>query len=164
VTGDVVADDTAADETVADETQLVTLVYSSSAAQPFRESALEQLLSEFRLANATRSITGMLLFRDGRFVQVLEGARRIVTDLAERIARDPRHEDMRVLLVEPIEARRFPTWTMGFRSVRRDADAIPEGYRDSFTDLEQSSDPTTIARALRELTLWFRVRESTPLV
>jgi hypothetical protein len=136
---------------------LVSLVYTSTASQPFRESALEELLTTSRRLNAERDVTGMLLYRDGRFIQVLAGERAVVTGLAQRIAADSRHHDMRVLLTESIPRRTFGEWTMGYRAIGGPAQT-PLGYRDSFADLDAGSDSGTVERALAELTLWFRVR------
>lgn len=143
-------------------TGLVSLVYTSTAAQPFRETALEELLSTCRTNNAQRAVTGMLLYRDGRFIQVLEGEGDTVDGLVEAIGRDARHRDLRVLMVEPLEHRRFADWTMGYRAFRSTSDAVPEGYRDSFEDLDSDADAATAERALSELTLWFRVRAGSP--
>ncbi len=142
---------------------LLSLVYTSTASQPFRATALDQLLAECRTRNARRNVTGMLLYRDQRFIQVLEGEAATVSDLADRIARDPRHRDMRVLMTERIAQRRFPEWTMGYRAFRDPSGAspAPAGYRDSFADLDASADEDTTSRALAELTLWFRVRSGT---
>ena len=139
---------------------LITLVYASTASQPFRETALDQLLVEFRRFNTENDITGMLLFRDGRFIQVLEGASSVVASLTERIGRDSRHHDMRILLSEPITERKFADWSMGYRSFRRGTAPVPAGFRDSFADLESATDASTTVRALGELTLWFRTREA----
>lgn len=136
---------------------LVSLVYTSTASQPFRETALEQLLRVCRRLNEARGITGMLLHRDGRFIQVLEGHPETVAGLVDIIRSDSRHHDLRVLLQEPIAERRFPDWTMGYR-VLRPGESRPSGYRDSFADLDAGSDIDTTVRALTELTLWFRVR------
>ncbi|MCM3780416.1 BLUF domain-containing protein [Microbacterium hydrocarbonoxydans] len=139
---------------------MLSLVYTSSASQPLRETALEQLLTQCRRNNAEADVTGMLLYRDGRFIQVLEGLADTVRELVERIRRDPRHHDMRVLLEERVPRRRFPDWTMGYRALRGGDDTVPAGYRDSFSDLETDSDEDTARRALAELTLWFRVRSA----
>lgn len=138
-------------------TGLVSLVYTSTASQPFRETALEQLLGVCRRLNDGRAITGMLLHRDGRFIQVLEGSPDTVADLVDTIRKDSRHHDLRVLLKEPIAERRFPDWTMGYRAFHR-GEGLPAGYRDSFDDLDAGADIDTTVRALTELTLWFRVR------
>ncbi|WP_144872400.1 BLUF domain-containing protein [Microbacterium sp. 1.5R] len=143
-----------------EDTGLRALVYTSNASQPFSEGALGQLLDECRQNNADAAVTGMLLYRDGRFIQVLEGEGDVVRGLAERIRRDPRHRDMRVLLEERLARRRFPDWTMGYRALRRDDESVPTGYRDSFSDLDADADDDTARRALAELTLWFRVRSA----
>ncbi|OAN40187.1 BLUF domain-containing protein [Microbacterium sp. H83] len=140
--------------------QLISLVYTSTASQPFRETALEELLSVCRTRNASRHVTGMLLYREGRFIQVLEGDPETVERLVETIGRDPRHRDMRILLTEQIEERRFGDWTMGYRAFRSGPDTAPAGYRDSFGDLDAGSDTAMSRRALAELTLWFRVRSA----
>lgn len=142
---------------------LVSLVYTSTAAHPFRESALEELLTTSRRLNAERDVTGMLLYREGRFIQVLEGARAVVTGLAQRIADDSRHQDMRVLMTESIPRRTFGEWTMGYRAIGGTPRTAPPGYRDSFADLTAESDRGTTLRALAELTLWFRVRSGAPV-
>lgn len=136
---------------------LLRLVYTSTAAQPFRETALEQLLEQCRRSNAVRDITGLLLFRDGRFLQVLEGPVEAVRRLVDTIADDPRHRAMRILLETPITVRLFSDWSMGYRSFRTGSTAAPAGFRDSFDDLVDG-DASTMERALFELTLWFRTR------
>lgn len=141
-----------------EDTDLISLVYTSSAAAPFRETALEHLLEECRRLNSERDVTGMLLYRGERFIQVLEGPASLVRRLAQTISQDPRHRDMRVLLDESIETRRFAEWTMGYRTLQSDAGALPTGFRDSFADLDDGEARSTTLRALQELTLWFRVR------
>lgn len=142
---------------------LVSLVYTSTASQPFRETALAELLATCRRLNAARDVTGMLLYREGRFIQILEGARSAVEGLVDVIRRDGRHHDLRVLLEEQIPARRFANWTMGYRAFRGAGDDSPDGYRDSFGDLDAGADRPTTVRALAELTLWFQVRSGAPL-
>lgn len=140
------------------EDDLVSLVYTSTAVRPLGDDALSGLLAQSRDANGARDVTGMLLYRDGRFIQVLEGARAVVTALAAAIARDGRHRGMRILLLEGTSARQFPDWTMGYQGLSQLADPRPDGYRDSFADLDVDSDRSTTLRALSELSLWFRVR------
>lgn len=142
---------------------MISIVYTSTASQPFRSSALEHLLTTCRRSNAERGVTGMLLYRDGRFIQVLEGAADVVDHLLETIRRDRRHHDLRVLLRDAITERRFGDWTMGYRPLRESAGDVPAGYRSSFDDLDAGSGTETARRALAELTLWFRVRSAPAL-
>jgi hypothetical protein len=141
-----------------DTTRLISLVYTSNAARDFDDKALRELLDECRFKNARHDITGMLLFRNGRFFQILEGPNRIVRDLIERIAGDPRHNNVRILIDADIERREFPDWTMGYRPMAVAEHAVPEGFRDTFEDLDRADEPNVVFRAARELSLWFRIR------
>ena len=138
---------------------LLSLVYCSTATQAFGDQELAQLLDTSRTANEARDITGLLLYRDGEFVQILEGEEREVEALMARIATDPRHTDVRVLLREPLHERRFADWTMGYQTLTAAEPRMADGYRDSFDDLRMG-DHDMIGRALMELTMWFRVREA----
>ena len=135
---------------------LISLLYSSTAAEPFDDHRLRILLEKSRAANTDRGITGMLLYRAGRFVQILEGPEPEVRALVERIGADPRHTAMRTLMDEPIERRAFAEWTMGYEPIAPPGER-PEGFRDTFADLE-GDDASATLRAARELSMWFRVR------
>ncbi|MDN3495158.1 BLUF domain-containing protein [Planococcus sp. APC 4015] len=136
---------------------LYSLVYSSTATEPFDPDALEALLGHSRAANSASGITGMLLYRRGRFIQFLEGPERPVRDLLDRISADPRHVGVRVMLDGHPETRQFGEWTMGYERSTEPASPAPEGFRSSFDDLDDADDDVVL-RATRELSLWFRVR------
>lgn len=138
---------------------LISLVYCSTARRPFTDDELEGLLVVSRVKNDARDITGLLLYRDREFVQILEGDRDDVTGLMSSISRDKRHHDVRVLLEEPIHTRRFENWTMGYQPLSAPDSGPAQGYRDSFDDL-RIGDHDMMGRALMELTMWFRVREA----
>jgi Sensors of blue-light using FAD len=55
----------------------------------------------------------VLCLSDGIFLQVLEGGRSAVSQLYNRIAADPRHRDVELLLYQEIAERRFAGWSMG---------------------------------------------------
>ncbi|MEH3088314.1 MAG: BLUF domain-containing protein [Microbacterium arborescens] len=141
---------------------LVSVLYTSNARAPFGDDDLRALLAQSRAANAQRDLTGMLLYRAGRFVQVLEGPESTVNALVQTIATDPRHTAMRVLIEQPIDQREFADWTMGYQPIAETTGDAPEGFRDTFDDLESSADPSATLRAARELSLWFRVRQQRP--
>lgn len=137
---------------------LLTVLYSSNATHPFDDDELGELLAQCRASNSRNDLTGMLLYRRGRFVQILEGPEQTVRDLLETIRSDERHTDVRVLIEEPISARAFADWTMGYQSVAEPTEPAPAGFRDTFDDLDGTTDATATLRAARELSLWFRVR------
>jgi len=98
-------------------TQLIHCIYASTAAAIFKESDIPALLDHARAANTERDLTGMLLYIDGGFFQVLEGDDAVVDEVYGRIERDPRHTKITLIIREPIAARDFGEWTMGFRTV-----------------------------------------------
>ncbi|WP_285036203.1 BLUF domain-containing protein [Plantibacter sp. ME-Dv--P-095] len=142
-----------------DEDQMLSLVYASTATQPFSDEDLTAMLATSRENNARSGLTGMLVHRDGRFLQVLEGPEAAVRGLMDTLSADPRHTGIRVMFEEPIRERQFADWTMGFERADSGSAADLDGYRDTFDDLDRD-DPTATMRALRELARWFRSRAS----
>lgn len=96
---------------------LCSLIYVSQAVHPMAEEDLKILLKFARHKNERLGITGMLLYRDGFFMQALEGQQETVDALFERIRQDNRHRDVLRIYRDPIKARSFPDWTMGFNKV-----------------------------------------------
>lgn len=143
-------------------TELSSLVYASTAASDFDDAALAALLQQARRANAARGITGVLLYRGGRFVQFLEGPEHEVRAVFETIAADPRHTGVRTLDEGRPAARQFAEWTMGYQPVREPVGPPPPGFRSTFDDLDDADDRDGVLRAIRELSLWFRARNRTP--
>ena len=144
--------------------ELVTVVYSSTAVDAFSEKDLAELLIRSCKNNARAGVTGMLLYRDGKFLQVLEGPQDIVQDRMSAITRDTRHHSVWVLLQEPISDRHFPDWTMAYPLVSATAAQEIPGYQSMFAettttkvrDVEKDKDPAQALRALRELIRWFQ--------
>ncbi len=110
---------------------MLSLTYMSTASSPFESKQMADLLTQSRENNERRGLTGMLLFKDGRFMQVLEGAEEDVRERYGVISADPRHTDIKTLLDESIEQRRFPHWSMGL-SDPDDADLRQAPGYDSF--------------------------------
>jgi hypothetical protein len=100
---------------------LIHCIYASLASPEFQEHHIPALLKQARESNRKHDITGMLLFLDGGFLQMLEGPALEIDAVYESIARDPRHTRVTPLLREPILRRRFSEWTMGFTNVERSA-------------------------------------------
>jgi hypothetical protein len=120
------------------------LVYISSATRPLSDADLEDLLGEARIRNRAFDITGMLIYDDASFIQVLEGGEEVVERLYQRIARDPRHRDLEVLLRGRLQARQFAGWSMGFQRLDR---IRPAGG--GFTDfLARGCSPEVMVRDL----------------
>ena len=83
------------------------LVYVSMAQEKMSKEDLLDILAQSREANAKAGITGMLLYKDGNFMQALEGEETAVRALYARICRDPRHRGI-LTLVEGERERLIP--------------------------------------------------------
>jgi hypothetical protein len=77
-----------------------------------RKAELGELFTAARGNNKRQSITGALLLSGDYFVQTLEGDESAVRALFERIAVDPRHENVAVLEARTVPTRAFPRWSM----------------------------------------------------
>ena len=107
---------------------LFHLIYVSTAVKPMNGDELVSLLEQSRARNKRHRITGMLLYSDGHFMQVLEGEEASVMKIFEDIKRDHRHTKVDVLRAEYIQYRNFPDWTMGFRNIDKLDPATVPGY------------------------------------
>ena len=93
---------------------LFRLIYSSEAAPDLAAADLEGMLAESRVRNRAHGITGVLVFVEGAFLQILEGEKNDVLDLMERIERDPRHRGVKVFHEEETGERAFASWNMAY--------------------------------------------------
>jgi hypothetical protein len=114
------------------EPELALVAYASAASAPFTGQALSDLLLRARRTNSSIGLTGMLLYHQESFFQVLEGPPAALERLYERICADQRHTKITKLIHEPIEQRSFAEWTMGLgQPDRAELGAIP-GLNDFF--------------------------------
>ena len=98
---------------------LYSLVYRSHASRALHEVTLTTLLRKARLHNQSAQLSGLLLFAQSQFLQVLEGPEPALSELYARIRADPRHFEVRTLAYGPIERRVFPDWRMAYAPVDR---------------------------------------------
>ncbi|SDV01146.1 Sensors of blue-light using FAD [Microlunatus sagamiharensis] len=108
---------------------LYTAVYVSSAVGSWSTPELSALLAQSRAKNTGLGITGVLLHREGSFMQVLEGEEDVVRPLYNVIAHDPRHADVVNVWSSLSPHRRFGDWSMGFRDLDSHPVDLP-GYTD----------------------------------
>ncbi|AHF00774.1 blue light sensor protein [Thiomicrospira aerophila AL3] len=93
------------------------LVYTSRASSMMTEIELEELRNEAIYFNSMQQITGLLLYNNGIFLQLLEGEQHDVESLYSRIKQDFRHYDVRQIYSRPIDQRSFSSWSMRFINV-----------------------------------------------
>lgn len=112
---------------------LVSLVYVSSAVREFEPTELIEILRKSRDNNEQRGVTGMLLYKDGNFMQVLEGPDQSLSELLSSIEKDPRHRGMIVLIRQAIQERQFAKWSMAFKDLNHLSAEDQRGYSSFLT-------------------------------
>ncbi len=132
---------------------MLSLVYISSATTELSDEELVHLLQQSRDKNAKLDITGMLLYKDGNFMQAIEGPDHAVRELFETICADDRHRGVIQLLEQAIGEREFPGWSMAFQNLRdRSLRKLP-GYSEFMNEALDSkafqTDPSQARRLLQ---------------
>ncbi len=129
------------------------LIYVSFATGDLREPELTEILRKSRENNERDSLTGMLLYKDRRFMQVLEGEEAKVRTTYERILKDSRHRDVITLLEGELPERDFPDWSMGFKSLDDQTARSLPGFSPflemKFSVFDFKSDPSRAHQLLR---------------
>lgn len=116
------------------------LVYISAAHRLMSEESLLDILNVSRKNNQKNNLTGMLLYGEGTFMQVLEGDEAILEKTYEVIKADDRHKNIIKMAEGVIEKSNFPDWSMGFKSVSAQ----------KLKELGGFTDPKSLGRRLDE--------------
>ncbi len=104
------------------------IIYFSSASGLFDKKDLLDILAVSRANNTRDGITGLLLYKDGNILQVLEGEKEPVERCFARVQRDPRHHGLIVVERRAVPQRDFGDWSMGFRDLDEAALRDLPGY------------------------------------
>jgi len=103
------------------------LVYLSQSTRKLSKEELLALWKQAKDNNAAIDVTGSLFYNGGWFMQVLEGSDKTLTALYDKITKDPRHHDTRLLYKEPAAYRTFVRWSMNMTNLEdRQADKYEE--------------------------------------
>ena len=89
-------------------------LYLSSARRALSEGDLQQIVATSRRRNADARVSGMLLFGNNRFLQLLEGPGPAVERTYRRVLSDARHRDAMLVYDGIGEPQRFTEWPMAF--------------------------------------------------
>ncbi|WP_133366319.1 BLUF domain-containing protein [Qipengyuania sediminis] len=100
------------------------VVYVSEAAPGLGSQDVFRIIEQSARNNPSADITGFLIFRGGRFLQLVEGPLMSLETLLQVLERDPRHHSLRVLSRTPVAARSFGRWRM--RRLGGDGEAAAE--------------------------------------
>jgi hypothetical protein len=110
---------------------LVRSTYVSTISEGFGLDDIKNILETARKNNKATKVTGVLCFSKGIFLQCLEGSRKNVNQLLQKIIADPRHHCMILLDYREITEREFDEWSMGY---------VPESSLTSAVNLKYFAD------------------------
>tara|TARA_R110000796_G_scaffold170945_3_gene287878 strand:- start:5896 stop:6348 length:453 start_codon:yes stop_codon:yes gene_type:complete len=112
------------------------IAYVSVTNRPLAASDVSDILNVSQKNNERERITGLLMYHDQLFFQVLEGELSSVKTSYERIGFDERHHGLALVWEGEVEERAFPAWSMGLA----DPDALGEqnkAHLRSLTELKR---------------------------
>ena len=96
---------------------LYEVLYVSTLAPQQPINTVAEIAAKARHNNAQLDITGLLIFDGQRFCHQLEGTKKAVLKLTERIRDDPRHVHMEVVHHGVLAERRFRQFSLAFSTV-----------------------------------------------
>jgi hypothetical protein len=110
------------------------LIYLSSAVGVLRADELDRILLRSKASNSGAGITGLLLFHEGSFLQMIEGPAAGVASLMQKIRRDRRHSGIIMLQSESCAERIFPDSPLHYVAPRN----LSAGEKQALTDLRHA--------------------------
>lgn len=131
--------------------QLIELSYVSKAKNDMGILGLMNLLEDAVHKNKRNGITGVLFYDNRIFGQILEGYPQHVELIWKAIIADPRHSELQVLDISPLQKRRFSNWSMKFYGSDEISQYVPElkmGLRD--TNATLPSEILTLMRSVSD--------------
>lgn len=96
------------------------ILYISSSRHADPTEDVTAFIEGARARNAANDVTGVLIFAEGTYMQLLEGPSQAVEATMERVTADQRHKGVIVLMDRQVESRLFADWSMGWRALARD--------------------------------------------
>ena len=104
------------------------LIYISTAVNLLTDEELKEILISSRKNNSAKNISGLLLYADGVFLQLLEGEKIDVEQTYKKIENDLRHKKITILVKGEHDNRAFPDWSMGYSVANKAFVDKMEGY------------------------------------
>ena len=133
--------------------KIFQIIYASTASYLYTEKELNNLLEQSRTANLKIGITGLLAYKDGNFMQTIEGQEQKIMKLMLKISRDTRHHGIILMFKGFIERREFSNWSMAYLNLSGDSS---EGFSDFLISDKSEHEKKISAGKAKTLMLNFR--------
>ncbi|MCA9313231.1 BLUF domain-containing protein, partial [Candidatus Saccharibacteria bacterium] len=103
---------------------LYTKCYISNSVDLWNKNQLDTLFLFAKTQNVFQNITGLLLYNEGTFLQVLEGEKDMVDSLLSKIKLDKRHNQLTVMMDRSIKHRLFKNFQTGLVSSNNEKELV----------------------------------------
>lgn len=145
-------------------TRIYHLCYVSTACDCLRYEDFKKILESAQTNNNQKQITGMLVYCNNHFFQILEGEKNDVLDTYENILVDSRHDNLIKLQEGFIEKRQFERWEMAFKSYNPELQKLDNFNNEEFYSYlkDQLNDSNHVS--LKILTDFFDLNGNAELV
>jgi len=90
--------------------------YVSTATRDLNEEEIENILTSSEKNNNKNNVTGLLLFSEGNFFQIIEGSKEQINELYKKIENDSRHRNIIKLFQKRIHKESFDGYKSDFIS------------------------------------------------
>ena len=116
------------------------LTYSSISSEGLKLEDLNNILEEAKSKNTKMDISGCLIHHNEYFVQIIEGNKRDVLEIFEKIKDDSMHHSIKLLWENIIDKRYFVEWNMAYY---RPKDNDAQSFVENILMLSDYSDKST---------------------
>ena len=96
---------------------LSQLVYVSNRKPSCTQEEIDKILASCKKNNPALNITGVLLYSNTKFIQLVEGEAKVIMQLYDKIKLDSRHSNTMMISYGPIKDKAFPSWHMGTKKL-----------------------------------------------
>ena len=98
---------------------LSQLVYVSNRKSNCTREEIDHILASCEKNNPSLNVTGILLYSDSKFIQLVECEARTLMNLYDKIKMDERHSNPMMISYGPIKEKSFLSWHMGTKNISK---------------------------------------------
>ena len=102
------------------------ILYESVATSLMKLEDVISLLKKCNQQNYENGLSGLLVFHNHRFMQLLEGRKSSIDFIMQKIGNDPRHSNLEILHESESTERTMGAWTMAFTMDSNNLEALSD--------------------------------------
>lgn len=112
--------------------QVYHLSYVSTGCDSLRYEDIKDILDSSIRNNRGINVTGILVYCNKHFFQIIEGEKEIIQDVFNKILIDPRHDNVIKIQEGYTDKRQFENWNMAFKSYNKELKELDNFNNEQF--------------------------------